>query len=238
VPEAAAVQPVPEVRQVARELAALSDETLDLVPALESVAGLATAVLPSCVGVSLTVIVDGDPFTLTATAPEIRELDGAQYLTDGPCLSSASTGQPAQVDDVLDEQRWHEFAQVGAARGVRSSLSVPLRRTDGRPVGALNLYASEVSAFDGAEGRIAELFGGHVQEVVRNADLSFVTRELARELPQRLADHAEVNQAIGVLTSMWGWTAVEARQRLEHAASRAGISLTDAADMVMVLGTS
>ena len=228
---------VPEVRQVATQLAAMSEQTLDLVPALERAAALAVAVLPSCVGVSLTVVVDGDPFTVTATAPEIRELDGAQYLAGGPCVESAGSGEPARVDDVLDEQRWHDYAQVGAARGIRSSLSLPLRSDDGRPVGALNLYAGEVGAFDGAEGRIAELFGGHAQDVVRNADLSFLTRDLARQLPERLAEHAKVDQAVGVLTSQ-GLSAPEARERLAYAASRAGIPLGDAADIVMILGTA
>src|SRR3954447_11909360 len=229
---------MPEVRQVASQLAALSDETLDLVAALETVSQLAVAVLPSCVGVSLTIVVDGDPFTVTATAPQIRTVDSAQYLSDGPCVASARTGERVHVDDVLDERRWQEFALVGAANGVRSSLSLPLCSVAGQPIGALNLYASDAKAFDGHEGRIADMFGGHVQGVVRNADLSFLTREFARELPARLADHAKVSQAVGVLTATNGMTSLEARERLEYAASRAGISLTDAADMVMILGTA
>jgi GAF domain-containing protein len=233
------VRPIPEVRQVATQLAALSEQTLDLVPALEGMAELAVAVLPSCVGVSLTVVVDGEPFTVTATSLEIRDVDSAQYLAgDGPCLASSDSGKAVQVADVLDEQRWQEFAQVGAARGVRSSLSVPLRSPDGRTFGALNLYAGELGAFDGSEGEIAELFGGHAEEVVRDADLSFLTRDLARELPQRLADAHKVNQAIGVLTANRGMSAPEARERMEFAASRAGISLSDAADMVLILGTA
>src|SRR3954469_1484467 len=229
---------MPEVRQVATQLAALSDETLDLVAALETVSQLAVAVLPSCVGVSLTIVVDGDPFTVTATAPQMRTVDSAQYLSGGPCVASACTGERVQVDDVLDEKRWQEFGLVGAAHGVRSSLSLPLCSVAGQPIGALNLYASDAKAFDGHEGRIADMFGGHVQGVVRNADLSFLTRDFARELPTRLADHAKVSQAVGVLTATNGMTSLEARERLEYAAAGAGISLTDAAKMVMILGTA
>lgn len=227
---------VPEVRAAALQLAALSEQTLDLVPALEQVAALAVAVLPSTVGVSITVLVDGDPFTVTATGPEVAVVDAAQYLTDGPCLSALRSGEQTGVDDVLDEQRWQEYAQTAAASGIRSSLSVPLRGTDGRHLGALNLYASEPDAFAGKEARVAEVFGAHVEEVVRNADLSFMTLQAARELPQRLADHERVSMAVGVLMSR-GMGATEARERLEYAAGHARISLRRAADMVLILHT-
>jgi GAF domain-containing protein len=230
------VEIVPEVRAAALQLAALSEQTLDLVPALEDVAALAVALLPSVVGVSITVFVDGDPFTVAATGPEAKVVDAAQYLSDGPCLAAARNGEQTGVDDVLDEERWQEYAQTAAAHGIRSSLSVPLRGTDGRHLGALNLYASERDAFAGNEARVAEVFGAHVEEVVRNADLSFMTLQAARELPHRLADHERVSQAVGVLVAR-GMDAAEARERLEYAASHARISLRHAADMVLILDT-
>jgi GAF domain-containing protein len=230
------VEVVPEVRAAALQLAALSEQTLDLVPALEQVAALAVAVLPSMAGVSITVLVDGDPFTVTATRPEIAAVDASQYLTDGPCLNALRTGEQTTVDDVLDEQRWQEYAQTASAYGIRSSLSVPLRGTDGGHLGALNLYASEPDAFAGSEERVAAVFGAHVEEVVRNADLSFMTLQAARELPQRLADHERVSQAIGVLMS-GGMDPAEARERLEYAAGHARITLRHAADVVLILHT-
>lgn len=227
---------VPEVRAAALQLAALSEHTLDLVPALEQVSALAVSVLPSMVGVSITVLVDGDPFTVTATGPEVAVVDASQYLTDGPCVAAARTGAQTSVDDVLDEERWQEYAQTAAVHGIRSSLSVPLRGADGGHLGALNLYASEPDAFAGKEARVAEVFGAHVEEVVRNADLSFMTLQAARELPQRLADHERVSQAVGVLMSR-GMDAAQARERLEYAAGHARISLRRAADMVLILNT-
>lgn len=77
------MQPIPEVREAATRLAAVADETLDLVQRLEAVSLLAVTLLPSCVGVSITVLVDGDPFTVTATSPDIASLDATQYLDGG-----------------------------------------------------------------------------------------------------------------------------------------------------------
>ena len=226
---------LPEVRAVEVQLAALADETLDLVERLESVSALAVQLLPSCVGVSITVVVDGDPFTVTATTEDINLLDATQYLDGGPCVDAAGGDDEMRIADVLDERQWQAFAQAAAATGVRSSLSIPLRRPSGQTFGALNLYASEPDAFRGKEGKLADLFGVHVNELVTNADLSFMTREQARQLPQRLADHERVNQAIGLLVERRGWTAQEARERMEFAAGNAHASITSIAEVVMVM---
>ena len=218
------------------QLAALADETLDLVDRLEAVSNLAVQLLPSCVGVSITVVVDGDPFTVTATTEDINLLDGTQYLDGGPCVDAAAAPEDIRVDDILDEDRWRAFAQAAAATGVRSSLSVPLRRPTGETFGALNFYAAEADAFRGREGQLADLFGVRVNELVRDADLSFMTREFARELPQRLADHERLNQAVGLLVERRGWTPQEARERMELAAVNAHAPLSSIAEVVMVMG--
>lgn len=231
------MEAIPEVRAAATRLAALADETLDLVEGLETVAGLAEALLPSVVGVSITVVVGGDPFTVTATSDDASALDAMQYLAGGPCTDAATSADRVVVDDVLDEQRWLLYAHAAAATGVRSSLSLPLHGSGSTPLGALNLYASEPEAFRGREAQVAELFGAHVDELVTNADLSFRTREYARELPQRLDEHEQVNQAIGVLMGLHRWTEAAARERLDYAAGHARTSRANAARMIMVLDT-
>jgi GAF domain-containing protein len=230
------MEPIPEVREAATRLAALADETLDLVQRLEAVAALAVTLVPSCVGVSITVLVDDDPFTVTATSADIASLDAIQYLDGGPCLHAATTDAPVILDDVLDEPRWQLYSQAAAAKGVRSSMSLPIRGAGRAPAGALNLYASDPHAFHGVQSQLAALFGVHVGELVENADLSFMTREFARELPQRLEDHEHVNQAVGVLMALHGWDPDQARERIRFAATRAGVTATEVAKIIMVVG--
>lgn len=230
------MEPIPEVEAVAREL----NEVLggdDLLLSLRHASGVAVRVLPSCVGVSITVILDHEPFTVTAVSDEIRALDAVQYLEDGPCVASAADGEVVRVDDVLDEGRWQLFAAATAARGVRSTLSIPLRRPGGLVSGALNLYASEPHAFAAPDALVEELFGGPVAGVVANADLSFLTRERARALPQQLADRARIDQAVGVLIGRSGGSPQQARNRLLRAADQAGITAAEAADTVISLDT-
>lgn len=234
------MQPLPEVQAVAAQLGALCDDTLDVLDVLRAVSELAVLELPSCVGVSITVMAAGEPVTVTATSPDIGSVDAAQYLCDGPGVEVARTGEPLAVPDVLDvldEERWHAFARTAAARGIRSSLSVPLRRDDLSVMGALNLYASDPAAFRDHGDLLVAIFGQHVEGAVRNADLSFTTRDAARGLPQQLADRAKLDQAVEILVSDLRCSASEARERIESAAVRAGISVPATAEVVIQIST-
>jgi GAF domain-containing protein len=87
-------------------------------------------------------------------------------------------GEEHRVDDVLDEDRWRLYAQTSAAKGVRSSLSMPMR-CDGAIVGSVNLYAASAAAFLGEEQQLARVFQADVEEAVNNADLSMSTLHAA-----------------------------------------------------------
>lgn len=201
---------------------------------LRSICELAVAVVPSCVAVSISIDSSAGLFTITATTPDVAVVDAVQYLAGGPCVQCYEDGEELYLPDVLDEQRWQLVAEASAARGVRSTLSMPLR--DGKQViGALNLYGGELNSFDKKERLIAGIFGAHVDEVVRNADLSFMTREFARELPERLAASSRVDEAVGMLMVRQGWTASEARERLAEAAARAGVPPAALADALVDL---
>src|SRR5215213_8650244 len=101
------MEPLPEVRAAFDELALLLEEPSDLEGQLEAVSAVAKGLVPSAVGVSLSVFVEGDTFTVTATAPDAALVDSAQYLDEaGPCLEAIQSGEPVLVDDVLNEDRW------------------------------------------------------------------------------------------------------------------------------------
>lgn len=76
------------------------------------------------------------------------------------------------------------------------------------------------------------MFGARLEDLLTNADLSFMTRHFASELPQRLLDHGKVSEAVEILVLNHGMSSLEARERLEYAASRAGITVVRAADIV------
>ena len=229
------MEPLPEVRAEADRLAALTG--VDLMTGLAILSDAAEAIVPSIVGVSLTVVLDDEPFTVTATSGAVAALDASQYLAGGPCVDATSHGGEVLVDDVLDEQRWQLYAGAASASGVRASLSLPLGGAGGRTPGAINLYASEPHAFAGHEAVLAEAFQTPADEFVANADLSFRTREAARRLPEQLEEKAKVDEAVDRLSAMLGWDRDVARQRLRTAASQASTPVGAVADLVVALST-
>lgn len=228
------MQPLPEVRAAADRLGAVTGA--DVLEHLDALAELALAVVPSCVGVSLTVIVDGDPFTVTCTPVEWAALDAIQYLDGGPCVDTASTREETSVPDVLDERRWQAYGRAAAGLGIRSSLSLPIGRDGGgQTPGAINLYATDPEAFRGTAALLAAAVQVPADQVVSNADLSFMTRDLARELPARLDAKEALDSAVEVLVEAHGWPADEARRRLRTAAAQAGTPVDAVADLVVTL---
>ena len=231
------MQPLPEVRAAADALSALIGG-LDLLRGLEVLAEAAAALVPSIVGVSLTIVVDDEPFTVTATDAETAAVDAVLYLQDGPCLDAATGQEGVVVGDSLDEDRWRLDRQAASATGVRASLSLPLGGAGGQTPGAINLYAADPHAFEGKESLLAEVFQTPAEAFVTNADLGFMTREAAKQLPERIDNKAKVDQAVGVLSVLLGWSPDVARRRLRDAAGKAGTPVAKVADVLVTMAAS
>jgi GAF domain-containing protein len=171
---------------------------------------------------------------MSAVSEDASVLDASQYLDGGPCVD-ALDGGPVSVDDVLDEDRWRLYGQTATGMGIRASLSLPLRSKDDDVIGALNLYASDPGAFKGEESMLAEVFGARVSDLVTNADLTFMTRDWADELPERVEALELTLRAARALAARTGWAMEEARSRLADAAARAGAPIVQVAEAVLAL---
>lgn len=64
----------------------------DLLEGLRVMAGIAEILVPSSIGVSLTVVVDGQSYTLTATSPTMTALDASSTSTGGRASMRRCTG--------------------------------------------------------------------------------------------------------------------------------------------------
>jgi GAF domain-containing protein/ANTAR domain-containing protein len=232
------MEQLPETRAELDRLSALLGEGMDIGAYLDDVAKVAEALVPSCVGVSITVIIDGDPFTVTATTPTASALDAVQNVEDGPCIRAVETGEPIGVTDVMDEDQWQLFGLAATTHGVRSSWSFPIRDMDGLVSGGMNLYSADADAFTGRARLITAAFGASLREVVSNADLSFATRDRARDLSAALDAREQVDQAVGSLAGLRGWTVSRARSRLDRAALLTGRPLPEIAQVVLAVSSS
>jgi len=149
---------------------------------LKRVVGLAQARIGGCAAASVTLVRGGRAMPVVSTAEVARELDAIQCRTgEGPCLDAIRQLQVFNVATPAASTRlWPRFSEEASARGISSSLSVPLT-SGGEAIGALNLYGRSVDAFAGCEAD-AVVFGARAAAAVSGALPGIRTR---REAPYR-----------------------------------------------------
>jgi transcriptional regulator with GAF, ATPase, and Fis domain len=229
------VEPIPETVEAIEDYGPFAIEDEDLLLELEAAAALVQALVPQCVGLSISSNTDEVTFTLVATDTEAAVLDALQYLDGGPCLDAVDAGQVLAFDQAgLDEQAWQLFSRASAAANVTSTLSLPLLEA-GRVVGVVNLYASTPDAFDGHHDAVAEIFDAWAAGAVSNADLSFQTRRTAEDAPEILRRDVELHVAYAALAHHSGVDFDTARALLRQAAQRAGVTEVQLARSLIAL---
>jgi GAF domain-containing protein len=223
--------------QALAELTSLMLATPSVEALLDELARLAAQVLTPPAHCGITVQRNHDPVTVASSDALAAHVDEVQYAQDdGPCLQSMRSGLVIAVDDLAAEHRWGAYPAHALGYGLRSSLSVPLS-ADGDVQGALNLYATEPSAFGEEEHRAAELFAAQA-----SAAMTIVTRmarqvALTDQLRDALVSRSVIDRAIGILMDQQRCDADQAFDVLRSASQHQNRKLRDiAADIVRAVG--
>ena len=228
------LEPLPETRRAMESVGRWSDA--DLLRGLMDQGEQVQRIVPSCVGLSLTMADGGLTFTLVASSTDVAVLDGVQYAVGGPCIDAITSDETihgGDDDGFLAEDRWADFARASARHGVQSTLSLPIHH-EGKLVCGVNLYAAEPEAFRGKAEEVATVLGAWAPEAVSNADLSFSTRDAAAQAPDVLADENTIGQATGVVMAGRGVDRDTARGVITEAARRSGGDVLDIARAILL----
>jgi GAF domain-containing protein len=204
---------------------------------LASATELAVRLLPGVAAASVTLLAGPEPQTPAHTGALALYLDLAQYrLGGGPCMHAAVAGELVEVVDALEDRRWPGYAEAAAARGSRSSLSVPLHLS-GEPAGALNLYGEGAAAFADAEVRRS---AGHVGETAAAGLTALLelagAAARAGNLETAMDSRAVIEQAKGILMERRRVTADGAFELLKDASQHTNRKLRDIADHLVATG--
>ncbi len=194
--------------------------------------------VPECVGLSLAYREHGATFTLVASDEITAALDALQYFDDGPCLAAVDEARLVEFNegDVLDEERWQLFARGTDTAAVASTLTLPIV-VEEMVEGSVNLYASSPHAFEGKHEELAWALGAWAGGAIVNADLDFSTRRAAEEAPRQLFEVSRIQVAVGILAASQDIAPPVARERLREAATRAGVSDSAIARLVIEQAT-
>jgi GAF domain-containing protein len=230
------MEPIPETVEAIDEYGPFGSDEVDLLADLRERGRRVQDVVPDCIGFSLASETAGVTFTLVANDLDVAVLDAVQYISGGPCVAAVDEQhlEPTgfDLDDLLNEDSWQLFGRASAAKGVRSTLTLPILANH-RVVGSVNLYGGSGQAFTGHHVEIAALFDAWAPGAVTNADLSFSTLVEARRAPQLLKDEVTVQVAVGILVAREGLDAQAAERTLRDASARAGVSVHDLAKAVL-----
>ncbi len=225
------MDPLPET---AAAMQLLTPDDTHLAESLCQAASDLAVAAPTAMGFSLGVVKDGITLTYLSSDAALRLLDSVQYLSGGPCEDAVSAAEPLEfgTDDPLDEQSWDLFARASAARGVHSTLSLPILRA-GAVIAGVNIYGHRKDTFHGRHDAVAKVFGAWAAGAVSNADLSFSTRVEAVKAPVLIGDMTLLETAVGVFVARYAISPAAARSKLFESAARAGIPVGTLARLII-----
>lgn len=169
-------------------------EDRELLPALADLTTLACSGVPGCDSASVTVRTAGGLRSLAASDDAARQMDLSQHGGEaGPCVSAVTDGREVDVADYGRDDRWPAVTRTAARHGIRSSLSLPLRN-DERVLGALNMYATDVAAFDAHARHLAQLLVRQAAAALSYLEL-LETERAARVTERHIADTLQLGMA-------------------------------------------
>ncbi len=219
-----------------RRLSALAGAVLgqdDLHSTLDEVTRLAVATLPACDGASLTTFEDGRPGVVAADGDWSRSLDELQYEErEGPCLDAARTGNVFRVRDLAEDSRWPFYTRRAVKLGARSMVCLPMS-SEGKIVGALDVYSRQPERFSAEDVSLAELIATQAGVAMQVAASFFRHRDLAAQMQTALASRARIEQAKGVLMGTRGCTEEGAFQLLVELSQSSNRKLREVAEALV-----
>jgi GAF domain-containing protein len=183
--------------------------------------------------VGITMLVDGRARTAVFTDETAPEIDAAQYETGvGPCLDAFRYQQVFRIDDMDKDEQWPPFSEAAAARGINSSMSLPLvARHEG--IGALNVYSRTSAAFSDEDVAVGLQFATHAAIVLANAQAYWDAHQLGQDMAEAMKSRATIEQAKGILMAAQRCGPDDAFNILVRASQRENRKLRDmAADIV------
>jgi GAF domain-containing protein len=210
----------------------LSHQTLD--DALSKITELAAELVPGADHVGISLMGGGSIETKSSTDEIARTVDEIQHeLGEGPCLESIQQDEIFQIDDIDQEPRWQRFgAAVRAQTPVRSILAVVLD-VGHTSIGALNLYAGKVHAFEEDDHAIAAIFAAQAAVTLAATKQRADDATTVENLRQALGSRDVIGQAKGILMAREGCTDEEAFRMLVAASQRLNVKLREIAQLVV-----
>ncbi len=199
---------------------------------LSELAEEAARCISACCGASSTVGGGGAERPAAVTHPDLAGLVSVQLRSDdGPIPAALDRGDPVGSADLLREGRWPDYRAVALDAGVRSTVTIPFRRS-GLTV-ALSLYSFRPGTLRDAPHGPVRTLGDHAAAcLVRDRSYRAALTELD-QLGAALRSRPVVDQACGILMHLLCCDADAAFAVLRRVSQGTHRKLTDIASAVV-----
>jgi anti-anti-sigma regulatory factor len=193
--------------------------------ALRLVVELAQTSVNGADGVSVSLLRNRELRTVAATDDTIMAMDTEQYATgEGPCVDASLRGHWFHSASLETETRWPSFTPQARALGIRSILSSPLTALHD-PVGALNIYSREASAFDVEAQQTAAAFAHKASMILSDARAGVTNAQLAARFHAALRNRELIATATGIVMEREGLNEDDAFENLLRQSIKSGVPL-------------
>ncbi|PIM66683.1 transcriptional regulator [Streptomyces sp. JV178] len=185
-----------------------------------------------CCGASSMVSDDGAERPAAVTHPDLAGLVSVQLRSgEGPIPTALERGEPVDATDLLSDERWPDYRAVALDAGVRSSVTLPFRRS-GLTV-TLSLYSFRAGALGDVTHGPAHALGDLAATcIVRDRSYRAALTELD-QLGAALRTRPVVDQACGIVMHVLGCDAEAAFTVLRRISQGTNRKLAEVASAVV-----
>jgi transcriptional regulator with GAF, ATPase, and Fis domain len=217
-------------RQLAEAARAMAEEA-DTQHTLDRAVQMATDMIEHCDMAGISLVHGGRIDTPAATDEALRCADELQHeLREGPCLDALKQHEVVTVANLAEDPRWPTWGpHIVDELGLHSSMSFRLF-TDGDNLGAINLYASKVDAFDHEDMLDGLILAAHAAVALAGA---LEEDHLHRALESRRM----IGEATGIIRERFGLSSDKAFGVLRRISSQQHIKLHRVAQHIVDVGS-
>jgi GAF domain-containing protein len=209
--------------RVSTDLLQLQEEK----PTLQRVVDRAVQVVGPCDWCGISLRKRRNKVETAAASSELARLcDALQYdLGEGPCLEAIWDNDWYATHDTSVDERWPRWGPQVAEHGVGSVLSIQLT-TETETIGALNMYAGPVHAYQQDDIDLALIFAAHAANALGAA-------RLVTGLQNAVHSRHLIGVAQGILMNRYELTLDQSFEVLRRFSSQANVKLRDLAAVVV-----
>ena len=223
------VEIVAALKEITARISTASSPTT----AVDELLKVTTGLMPPHVRSGITLITEGEPALIGAAELPDEVLDETgQAGGDGPCLEAVRTRDIVLSQNLFAEERWPTWVAVARRHGIASVLSYPFD-VDPLNLGALNLYADRIDAFEHELPIIAMLIADHASLLLRVRLRQLVHEDMLAQVAGLAPGEPTTERAIGIVMAQRGCTPEQALRHLHEAATQLGVGLAAVAQRLV-----